>query len=238
MMRLLVLSFVAVLLFATSGFSDEILIDDFTDPIDLVISSGLPGDTAVADESGLANVYGGTRKTTLELVQGDNCSVISVPGHGVTVNTGVFSQSTVKFEYGGVANPLNADLAEMAAFVIAGVYDLEIVTGVTWMTDATVTLTSGLGAGEAEASETVTLSSDGDYNYYLFLGSFAAVDKSDIDYLQVDFGTCYNLNGGLAADYGVESFKFTTDTNDIPEPSTVVMLIASGLALALFRRRK
>ena len=227
----LILTLFTMSVLATSGFASDFFIDDFTDPVELSII-GDPVGTVVTDfEMFLPNVLGGTRTTMLELVSGVDCG-INTSAYGIEINTGATSQSGVSFEYGGLSSPLNADLADLESVIIAGVGELTVVPGYSWKSDATVTLTSGIGGSTAQASSMQTLSADGDY---IFAATdFSGVDLSDIDSIKFSLGPCYDLNGGLGADYVIDSFKLAT----IPEPGTIVMLLAVVFAFGCFRRRR
>ena len=219
-----------LVLLAAPGLAGAVIIDAFTDPYPpnpLLPVSGrqiifvgstcdggaCPPNAIVsnpvsdsADQGGLAGVLGGNRYAQINHVAGTANSNI-VPTYGFTYNHNAGASSLLDLDYGRTVD-LSADLTVNAAtgFEISVAGDMYAGPR---PIPCTFTVTSGRGTGsEATASLTQDLVADGAYTFPF--ASFAGVDFTDVDRIQVRF----DASAVSAVDFAV----FYIETNEPPTP--------------------
>lgn len=190
---------------------------------------------------GLSGVLGGSRYGEL------NASPLSYSRVSANAYKGFFSYSTA-FGTQGILDlvyqpvgGLNSDFSTVSGDAR---FEIELVSGDMHVpgysqydrpVPISLTLTSGLGTTD-EATATVSNMLLTEQVYGFAFGDFAGIDFSDIDSIGLHIDQ--SDPDTAAVDFSLSNFKATTGTDfpNIPEPTTILLLIA-GMPLLARRRR-
>jgi len=204
-----------------------IIIDQFTDGT-YTLSVNASSPVAVSDLSGLSGVLGGRRRATLTYTTNptDTGSVVSDVGFPPDVldfNAQVGERGSLLLEY-GLAGDLNTDLTNGGAENGVDVYFLISDLGST----LSLSVTTQRGTMN-EITETVSkVTGSGPQVVHFSFSEFSSANFTDVDLLSL------KIDGVLNGDYRVDLIA----TQMIPEPVTVVGLVAMMAGLGRYMRRR
>ena len=221
-----------ILLLASTGHADPIIIDDFTDGPFSLSHAGNVGTTVTATQTGAtSHIIGGTRVVDLTRDAGDAifelCIPETSPGSGV-------GRGFLDFDAGNVATRGTLELIYDDNGAGLGGVDLTaggsylaicaVFAGSDIPSSLSVTLTDTNSTSWTE-SQSLTI---GECIVLLDLATFSAqgVNTSLVDEIKI------TLVGATEGDYHIP-----VDARKVPEPATVI-LVATGLGAATLARRR
>ncbi len=223
----------AVLAAGTIGLVSQteasILIDDFTDvQASWPLTVDTVGNTQTINESGLNNVLGGTRQTSVTLTSAAfpglddlRINIFVAPGvFDYTSTSEATGQLGLLYDAGGAG--LNADFSNQIGLNIDFLaFD--------YGSAAALPITATMSDGVNTATLTLSLNSVGAQSAFFSFGDFAGIGSLDLSAIS---SVSFEFDAGAGAD-----FRISQINTIIPAPGAIALLGLAGLVGVRRRRR-